>query len=637
MDIDIDMLMQMKSLQRSYQNYLQKADEARLVYGEPSTVECRFLQMAADQKDKLVHLTNGSGAEMLSHMKDLDMINKRIKDIRLALEPEKDKLDGKPTPPNGSSNESGSSDSNAEQSADEDEIDTSQWIGKKPKVGLDKVSGMNSVKEKLKTCMIESDLKKLADRLELQTLNSFLFVGPPGCGKTFIINAFVHDLMEKKNYNYLTLDCSQIITKYVGDSEKIVKKIFEEAVRLAPCILFIDEIDGMCKNRSNPSLPEYASSLTTAFLTSYNIIKQADDKEIIFIGATNYPKNVDEAMMDRVEVVYVGLPDMESREKAFKTGFERRNLDNTEGQAAGSSLISFEKGFDEKYMAKATRSFNYRDIDRLTANIKKQVFSDLADRLKDSPANIDPGAYVDRIIKDLDNGEYVLTREVFDSVISAFTPSNKTSIIKEIKDWMDEMRRDDENSIDSNFPNLENHPDYLESLEDEISGSVNGTYDKAEDYGAEKNSFSDESGNDLTKAVDEESQMDLDADVVADEIANESIEEKEGIADVAEEQAEAKETLKLCSDEFAIGPDGQATVSFIITPAPTGMVIAFVGEKAYNCSVDGELCEFIFTSDADSDKVTMKVIDSKNMYGEYTFRLTRGISENALFSDLDLF
>ena len=143
---------------------------------------------------------------------------------------------------------------------------------------------------------------------------------------------------------------SDILSRYVGEAEKIITRLFEEAEKNAPCIVFIDEVDGVCKNRSQPNLPEYAASLTTAFLTGYNRINSSD-KPIIFIGATNYPNQVDNAMLDRVELVRVPFPDTDARESAFRRQF--------------SKLITLEDGFTFEDIADATATYNFRDIDRL--------------------------------------------------------------------------------------------------------------------------------------------------------------------------------------------------------------------------------------------------------------------------------
>ena len=232
---------------------------------------------------------------------------------------------------------------------------------------------MEELKGKLRQCVVDTRVGKLKDYLGIPKLHSFFFIGPPGCGKTFIVEAFAHELMEQ-DYKYLSLAGSDILSRYVGDAEKIVSRMFQEAEDQAPCILFVDEIDGVCKNRSLPNLPEHSATLTTAFLEGVNQITDSE-KTIIFIGATNYPGRVDNAMMDRVELIRVPLPDKEARAHAFKRHFEKevKRPEDEGGDKAEKKpkefeqTVQFAEGFGFDDMAEDTNMYNYRDIDRLFA------------------------------------------------------------------------------------------------------------------------------------------------------------------------------------------------------------------------------------------------------------------------------
>ena len=192
-------------------------------------------------------------------------------------------------------------------------------------------------------------------------------MGPPGCGKTYIVEAFAHELMDQ-DYKFISILGSDIISKYVGAAEKSVTRLFEEAVNNAPCIVFIDEIDSLCKNRSLPNLPEYAANITTSFLTGYNRI-HSEDSKVIFIAATNYPNRVDAAMLDRAEIIRLPLPDKEARKAAFVRYFE--------------GIVQLKKGLTFDLMAEKTWRFNYRDIERLTSALKLALFHDVLDLFGD--------------------------------------------------------------------------------------------------------------------------------------------------------------------------------------------------------------------------------------------------------------
>lgn len=278
---------------------------------------------------------------------------------------------------------------------------------------------MAELKDKLQDCVTNSNCEELLDFLKIPRLNTYFFVGPPGCGKTYIIEAFANELVNNKDkeYKYLSLVGSDIISRYVGDAEKIVTRMFEEAENCAPCIVFIDEIDGVCRNRSQKSMPEYAASITTSFLTGYNRMKNSG-KSIIFIGATNYPQRVDSAMLDRAEVIRVPLPDKDARSNAFRMQFE------------GIIELDDDICFDD--MAEVTDGYNYRDIERVTSNMKKSIFEQVMQQAGNQKDAIE-------LIK---FGKFKLKKKDFDDAMADFKPSSKKDIIDAIDKWERNLNND---------------------------------------------------------------------------------------------------------------------------------------------------------------------------------------------------
>lgn len=251
----------------------------------------------------------------------------------------------------------------------------------------------------------------------MENLHSYFFIGPPGCGKTYMIEAFAHELMDK-NYAYLSVTGSDILSKYVGEAEKMVTKLFETAEKHVPCILFIDEIDGVCRNRSLPNLPEYASSITTSFLTAYNRINSSRNREkIIFIGATNYPDRVDNAMLDRVELIRVPLPDEKARGFAFARKLSKR--------------VQLAPGFTYEDMAGATKDYNYRDIDRLAVRVKEIIIEQVMEKFQDE----------DRAIDALKSGKFCLSGEIFERAQSECLPTPKDDILRNLDEWEKKFRQ----------------------------------------------------------------------------------------------------------------------------------------------------------------------------------------------------
>ena len=300
---------------------------------------------------------------------------------------------------------------------EDSDIDVSKWFKEIPLHTFEDVAGMDDLKEKLRQCVVDTRVGKLKEYLGIPRLHSFFFIGPPGCGKTYIVEAFAHELMEQ-NYKYISLTGSDILSRYVGDAEKIVSRMFQEAEENAPCILFVDEIDGVCKNRSLPNLPEHAATLTTAFLEGFNRINERKDpKTIIFIGATNYPGKVDNAMMDRVELIRVPFPDRGAREHAIRRQFK--------------DILQFDADCSYDFMAEATEMYNYRDIVRLCNRLKNEIVRDIMTKYSDEEAAINA-------LKDC---SYMVERKQFETAKQNCLPAPKDAIIRSLDEWEEQYRR----------------------------------------------------------------------------------------------------------------------------------------------------------------------------------------------------
>ncbi len=286
------------------------------------------------------------------------------------------------------------------------------WFKDTPQHGFDNVAGMEDVKKKLRRSFNSIGMAKLKQRLKISPVQGFFFIGPPGCGKTYIINAFAHELIEKYGYSYMFLSGGAIHNRYVGDAEKIVEKAFLAARANAPCILFIDEMDGVCRNRSTPNLPAHMLSTTTAFLNGYNSLLEKMDieKPVIFMAATNYPQDVDTAMLDRTEMIEISLPDQAARESAFARGLGHLTL--------GSDITFAE-------MAEQTVNYNYRDIDRLLDAIANSIFERYLD------ANVS----CEDAMTDLDEGTFVLDRTLFEAALDAYVPTPKDEYMRKLEEW----------------------------------------------------------------------------------------------------------------------------------------------------------------------------------------------------------
>lgn len=293
------------------------------------------------------------------------------------------------------------------------------WFRESPKHGFDQVSGMAPLVRKLRGYVHNVAASRFKEHMGVGRAHSFFLYGPPGCGKTYIIEAFVHEL-KKHGYSYMKLTGADIHASLVGEAEKRVERAFLEARKHAPCILFIDEIESVCRNRSEPNLPNHALNTTNSFLNAYNDMV-SDDKPVIFIGATNYPQRVDIAMADRAEMIQVPLPDLAAKENKL-----RMMLDGK---------LTLAPGFTYADMAEETDNYSYRDFSRLLVNLTDAMMEQLL------PIYGEDDEAADAMIEAVVSGEFPLTPSLYRKVLDSFQPSKKDEIIRSLNAWDDEIRK----------------------------------------------------------------------------------------------------------------------------------------------------------------------------------------------------
>lgn len=302
----------------------------------------------------------------------------------------------------------------------------SRWYKEKPLQTFKDVKGMDELKEMLRKRADDLGWDRIDSALKINPVQSYFFYGPPGTGKTFIIEAFASEMMER-GYKFIRLLGGDIHASLVGVAEKTVQIAFQEAIDNEPCIIFIDEIENVCVNRSGRNIEGHEKRLTVAFLEAYNLLRESH-KRVIFMGATNYPQLVDEAMLDRTTLVRIPLPEKESRKKFIAS-------------ALGSLVI--EDGFSVEEMAEATEKYSFRDLDRLTAYLGGEI-KDLA--INQFRVDNEDGS-LNREKTDIEAAEAVacgkvqITREMFEQAQEALPPSDKSIIEEELAAFEANVRR----------------------------------------------------------------------------------------------------------------------------------------------------------------------------------------------------
>lgn len=300
------------------------------------------------------------------------------------------------------------------------EEDAEKWITQElPSVkGFPEVAGMDELLDRLRSCLPDDSADAVKDHMGVSRINGIFLYGPPGCGKTHCIKAFIYELMkdndqkpEEEKVSYIALKGSDIHDKYVGGTEKRIQRAFQLAMDRAPSILFIDEIENVCRNRNSENLPGYAWSATAEFLNMFNALVDSK-KKVFFIGATNYPNMVEGAMLDRVRLIPVPLPDTKAREKLFHMRLDGK--------------LQLEEGFTMMEMAEELINFSSRDFNHLVEELTNAMIKELKPLYHD-----DKAAMLDAMV----SGKYPLRRELFLQVLENFTPSKKDEMIRSLDAW----------------------------------------------------------------------------------------------------------------------------------------------------------------------------------------------------------
>ena len=194
-----------------------------------------------------------------------------------------------------------------------------------PDVSWDDVGGLDKLKEELLEAVEwPMKYKEAFDYVDVESPKGILLHGPPGTGKTLIAKA----LAKMTESNFISIKGPELLSKWVGESEKGVREIFRKARQAAPCIIFLDEVDALVPRRgSGDSGSHVTENVVSQILTEIDGLEELHN--VLIIGATNRLDIVDEALLrpgrfDRI--IEVPNPDAKGRQHIFEIHTKKKPL-----------------------------------------------------------------------------------------------------------------------------------------------------------------------------------------------------------------------------------------------------------------------------------------------------------------------
>ncbi len=185
-----------------------------------------------------------------------------------------------------------------------------------PTTTYEDIGGLQDVKQELiETVEWPLKNKEAFKRLGVKPPKGVLMYGPPGTGKTLLAKAVAHEAES----NFILVKGPELLSKWVGESEKAVRKVFEKARQTAPTIIFFDEIDSIAPRRGMNSDSNVTERVVNQLLTEMDGLQELND--IVIIAATNRPDILDTALLrpgrfDRI--ILVPVPEKKSRKQIFE-------------------------------------------------------------------------------------------------------------------------------------------------------------------------------------------------------------------------------------------------------------------------------------------------------------------------------
>ncbi|CAG9564457.1 unnamed protein product [Danaus chrysippus] len=224
------------------------------------------------------------------------------------------------------------------------------------------IAGLDHLINELRETVILPIQKRelFADSRLTQPPKGVLLHGPPGCGKTLIAKATA----KEANMSFINLDVSLLTDKWYGETQKLAAAVFSLAVKLQPCIVFIDEIESFLRTRTAHD-HEATAMMKTQFMSLWDGLITDNTCNVIIMGATNRPQDLDKAIQRRMPATFhVPMPSVQQRERILQLILKSEpTADDIDYARLASSTDGF-SGSDLHELCRQAAVYRVRDLAR---------------------------------------------------------------------------------------------------------------------------------------------------------------------------------------------------------------------------------------------------------------------------------
>ncbi|MDP7035381.1 MAG: ATP-binding protein [Planctomycetota bacterium] len=237
-----------------------------------------------------------------------------------------------------------------------------EWLTKSA-VTWDDIGGLDDAKQNIQFSLMLA-LTALPPGVSMPTPRTILFYGPPGTGKTLLAAATSNSLVTSsgESSSFFNVRLSSVLSKYFGESSRLITELYDAARQMAPSVVFLDEFDALCRDREyGDSGPE--RRILASILSELDGLAGKDTNSpcVLTLAATNRPWDIDSAVLSRFEKrIEIPIPDEKTRVSILACHLDR---------------IGVPVEVEKKKLAEMTRGFSGREIERLIKDVLARMLA----------------------------------------------------------------------------------------------------------------------------------------------------------------------------------------------------------------------------------------------------------------------